>query len=353
MQHHRIFKGLYFEVKLHLRHTKPFLLFCLLAGGLSIYGQDSSAYFKSLYNLDSLLSPFEIQNVHFRFQPEFNYLDRDPQPEDQRRYKKYRHLIGQQPTKRNYKNYSILGASLWELGKIREAEQIFLAILGADLENYDSTYYHSSDVPGDTVVNSYGYGSYTSSYKNNAAVYMTKICLEQKQYARALLFLEAAVKKYSVYFSCGTGRRAQQEKYYFLYGACYNGLKRYNETIDLLLPSCMERDDQLIITAIRETYSPEAIRNGLQLAEASIVCSFDSLPSYGFITMNRGTEEEKTDTITYYSGSATMRLFGRELQLPVPYLGNGERLERDMFVKYFKESHFYISLASEPYLIRL
>ena len=340
-------------MKINSCHTKPFLLLCVLAGGLSVYGQDSSAYFKSLLNMDSLLSPFEIQNVHFRFQPEINYLDRDPQPEDNRRYKKYRHLIGQQPTKRNYKNYSMLGPSLWELGKIREAEQIFLAILGADLKRYDSTYYHSSDVPGDTVVNRYGYGSYTSNYKNIAAVYMTMICLEQKQYARALQFLEDAVKKYTVYFTCGTGHRAQQERYNFLYAACYNGLKRYNETIGLLLPACLERNDQLIITAIRETYSPEAIRNELQLAEASIVCSFDSLPSYGFITMNRGTADEKTDIITYYSGSATMRLFGRELQLPVPYLHNGERLERDMFVKYFKESHFYISLASEPYLIRL
>lgn len=337
---------------LHPRHTKPFLLLCLLAGGLSVYGQDSSAYFRSLYKLDSLLSPFEIQNVHFRFQPEFNYLDRDPQPEDQRRYKKYRHLIGQQPTKKNYKNHSMLAASLWNLGKLREAEQLYLTILGADLKNYDSTYYHSSDVPGDTVVNSYGYGSFTSSYKNNAAVYMTKICLEQKQYARALQFLEDAVKKYTVYFTCGTGRRAQQERYNFLYAACYNGLKRYTETIGLLLPACLERNDQLIITAIRETYSPEAIRNELQLAEASLVCSFDSLPSYGFITMNRGTEEEKTDTITYYSGSATMRLFGRELQLPVPHLGNGERLERDMFVKYFKESDFYISLAGDTTRMR-
>lgn len=332
---------------LHFRHIKPFLLLCLLAGGLSIYGQDSSAYFKPLFNLDSLLSPFEIKNVHFRFQPEFNYLDRDPQPEDQRRYEKYRRLIGQQPTKRNYKNYSMLAATLWELGKIREAEQLFLTILGADLKNYDSTYYHSSDVPGDTVVKRYGYGSFTSSYKNDAAVYMTKICLEQKQYARALQFLEDAVNKYTVYFTCGTGHRAQQEKYNFLYAACYNGLKRYQETIDLLLPACLERDDQLIITAIREIYSPESIRNELQLAEASLVCSFDSLPSYGFITMNRGTGEEKTDTITYYSGSATMRLFGRELQLPVPYLGNGERLERDMFVKYFKESAFYKSLDTD------
>lgn len=335
------------KMKWNSTHTKSILLLCLLAGGLSIYGQDSSAVIRTNFKMDSFLLPLSISNVLLNIQPKFNYLDHSPEREDSLRYEKYRHLIGQLPTPKNYDTYSSLAASLWELRKNQEAERMFLSILRSNLDMYDSTYYHSSDVPGDTVVNSYGYGSYTSSYKNEAAIYMTKICLEQKQYARALQFLEEAVLKYKAYFTCGTGYRSQQNSYNFLYAACYNGLGRYNETIDLLLSTCMEWEDQLIITAIRKTYTPAAIRTELQLAESSIVCSLDSLPSYGYIIMNRGTNEEKIDTVTYYSGSATMRLFGRELQLPVPSLRNGERVEREMFVQYFRESAFFKTLSAE------
>lgn len=334
---------------LNPRHIKPFLLLCFLAGGLSIHGQDSSAVFRTDFNLDSLFLPISVTNIFLRFQPEFNYLDHSPEREDSLRYKKYRYLIGQKPTPKNYDDYSSLAASLWELGKNREAEKMFLSILRSNLINYDSTYYHSSDVPGDTVVNSYGYGSFTSSYKNEAAIYMTKICLEQKQYARALQFLEDAVNKYKVYFTCGTGYRSQQNGYNFLYAACYNGLGRYNETIDLLLPSFMEWNDQLLVTAIRKTYTPDVIQKELVLAEASILCTYDSLPSVSYIITNRDTDEEKTDSISYYSGSATIRLFGRDLQMPVPHLNNGERIEREMFVKYFRESVFFEALtAGDP-----
>ena len=252
-----------------------------------------------------------------------------------------------QPTKKNHETYYALACSLWALGKIRDAEKMFLAIVQSNGKFYDSTYYYSSDIPGDTTTYTYGYGSFTSNYKNYAAIYLTKISLEQKQYWKALQFLEDAVKRYKVTYTCGTGFYRQQDEYDFLYASCYNGLKRYTETIDRLLPSCLERNDQLIITALKNTYSAADIQEALQKAESSIVCTVDTFPSYGFITRNYGTADEKTDTISYFSGSATIYLFGREVNMLAPHLENGERVTRDMFVKYFMESAFYISLTRD------
>lgn len=321
-------------------NIKRFILVCLLTSGLKTYAQDTTLKF----SLDT--SIFTTISLG-RYQPSFNYIYHSPDKKDEQHYKKYKPLIGQQPSLKNHKLYFSLACSLWELEKTADAEKMFLTIVNSKEKYYVSTYYHSSDVPGDKTKNIYGYGSFTSNYKNYAAIYLTKIYLEQKQFDKALQFLEDAVKKYKVTYTCGTGFHRQQDEYDFLYASCYEGLNKHKEVIDLLLPSCLDRNDEIIITALKKTYSQKEIEENIEKAEFSINCPLDTFPSYAYQTSNYGTKKAKTDTLKYFSGTATMTLFDKQITMPVPNLENGEHLTREMFVKLFRESDFYIRLKSD------
>lgn len=318
-------------------YIRRFILVCLLTSGLKSYSQGTTYKF----TLDT--SIFTTVSLG-RFQARFNYIYHLPDKQDEQRYKKYRSLIGQQPTLKNHELYYLLACSLWELEKTVEAEKMFLTIINTNDKFFASTYYHSSDIQGDKTKNIYGYGSFTSNYKNYAAIYLTKIYVEQKQFGKALQFLEDAVKKYKVTYTCGTGFQRQQDEYEFLYASCYEGLNRHKEVIDLLLPSCLERDDEIIITALRKTYTQKEIEENLKRTETSIKCSLDTFPSYSYQTSNYGTKKAKTDTIKYFSGTATITLFDRKIDMPVPQLEDGQRLTIEMLVKFFRESNFYIRL---------
>lgn len=324
-------------------HIKRFLVVYFLIGGLKTYAQDSTLKF----TLDS----FVLETSLFQsYQPRLNFINHSPTKQDEQCFKKYKSLIGKQPTSRNYKLYFSLAGSLWDLGKLEEAEKMFLTIVNSQEDYYTATYYHSSVIPGDNKKNVYGYGSFTSNYKNYAAIYLTKIYLEQKQFDKALQSLEDAVKKYKVRYNCGTGFRRQHNQYEFLYASCYEGLNRHSDVIELLLPSCLSRNDEKIVTAIMNTFSRQEIEESLTKAENSIYFLLDTLPSYTYVTSNYGTKEVKTDTLSYFSGTATMILFGRQITMPVPDLGNGEQVTREMFLKLFRESDFYVRLKEDSRL---
>lgn len=318
---------------------RKLLLTVLFFIALKSYCQDTT--FKFTYTIDT---SFFTKYSSINFQPSFNYIYHLPDKKDRQLFKNYKYLIGQKPTLKNHELYYSLACSLWELEKIAEAEKMFLTIVNSAAKYYTGTYYHSSDISGDTTKNIYGYGSFTSNYKNYAAIYLTKIYLEQKKFDKALQFLEDAVKKYAASYTCGTGYNMQKNEYDFLYASCYEGLNRHTEVIDLLLPSCLSRSDEIIIAAIKKTYSNSQIQAYLQKAEASIKCTLDSFPSFRYRTTYNNTNEEKTDTIKYYSGEAVMLLFDREINVPVPNLENGEHLSRDRFIALFKESDFYTRL---------
>ena len=288
-------------------------------------------------------SYFQTISVN-RLQRNFNHIDHSPNQKDVQRYKNYKYLIGEKPTSENYELYYFLACSLWELQKTEEAEDMFLTIINSKEKYYSSTYSYSSDIMGDTTTSSYGYGSFTTNYKNYAATYLTKIYLEQRKFAKALQYLEDAVKKYKVTYNCGTGFQRQEDEYDLLYASCLIGLKRYREVMDILFPFCLDRNDNIIITAIRKTYSKKQIQDYLKEAETSIKCLLDTFPSYSYRISNYGTNKEKTDTISYFSGTATITLFGRIIIMPLPYLENGEQIKKEKFLNLFKESDFYIRL---------
>lgn len=322
-------------------NIKRFIFVCLLTSGLKIHAQDTTLKL----TLDT--SFFTTVSLG-RYQPSFNYIYHSPDKKDQQRYNTYKTLIGQQPTAKNYELYFDLACSLWELEKTNEAEKMFLTIVNSKEKFYVSTYYHSSDIPGDKTKNMYGYGSFTSNYKNYSAIYLTKIYLEQKKFDKALQYLDDAVQKYKVSYTCGTGFYRQQNEYDFLHASCYEGLNRNKEILDLLLPSCLDRNDEIIINAIKKTYSQKEINENLLKAETSIECSLDTFPSYAYQTTYSHTKKEKTDTIKYFSGTATTTLFDRQINMPVPSLENGEHLTREQFIKLFKESDFYVRLKDDP-----
>jgi len=321
------------------------LLVCFIIISEGLFAQDSPINI----SVDSNFNSFTAISLG-RFTPSFNYLNHSPKTEDEQRYKKHKSLINSLPTKKNYKLYFDLACTLWELEKTVDAEKMFLTIVKSKEAFYTSSTYHSSDIPGDTSTNIYGYGSFTSNYKNYSCIYLTKIYLEQKKFEKALAFLEDAVKKYKVSYNCGTGFYRQQDEYDFLYASCYEGLNKHKEVIDLLLPSCLERNDEIIVNSIKKVYSAEQIKDLLGNAEASITFTLDSIPSFSYTTSNYGSKNAKTDTIKYVSGIATITLFESQINMPLPNFENGQILNRAMIVAIFKESDFYNRLQTETSL---
>jgi len=326
-------------------NSRIILLLCLLAPGTRAGAQDST----TSYTSDSLLSSWNyVMPAILTGYSSLGSISHSPEKKDHKNLKRYQYLLDRKPGAKNYRKYYELAVSLWELEKTAEAEKMFLSIIASEGEFYTSTYYHSSDVPGDTATNMYGYGSFSSNYKNYAAKYLVKINLEKKRYDTALMYLDDAVNKYKVTYTCGTGYNMQQNEYTFLYACCYEGLNENKKIIDLLLPGSLLYGDDMLIKAIRNTWTDKEIKERLLIAENSVSCVLDSLPSYTYlVTEATRKKPERTDTITYYSGTATMLLFDQLIEIPVPDLENGEHLSREHFVKKFKESFFYRELNTE------
>jgi hypothetical protein len=304
-------------------NIKKFVLIFLLAVGLNSYSQ------KTKYTY-----------VGFRTELFIHY----PQKEDQILFDTAAYLINNEPTASNYRTYYLLAAALWELKNISDSKKMFMKIINSTEPYYENTYYYSSDIPGDSTINIYGYGSYTSNYKNKACDYLAKIYIEQKKYDSAYQYLDYAVNKYKVSYSCGTGHLLQQSSYRYLYGLCYEGLEKDNELFDLLLPYCFDWENETIIRVIKNKYTKPEIRKYLRDAIQSVDCIVDKKQSSAFIISNYGEKNEKTTEIKYYGGIGTINLFGRKIALPTPSLENREILTRQYFVNLFKKSNFYRSL---------
>jgi hypothetical protein len=267
-----------------------------------------------------------------------------PSKEDSTFCRKHSKLITAEPTKKNQADFYSLACSLWQLGRLTEAENMFLKIIASKESYYIGTYYNPSDIPGDTTTNIYGYGSYTSNYKNYACRYLTKIYIEEKKFEQALKYIQYADKKYVVEQNCGTGYMWYRGEIDGLYSLAYEGLGMYDSIINMFLPQYSNHSNGILTRALKKVYSQTEINEYLKIAENSIVCVVDTFQSSSFITHNYGEKNETTTEIKYTSGTATMSLFGRQVTLATPQLENGEKVSRELFVKEFKDSGFYNAL---------
>lgn len=319
-------------MKLHRFLACTSITCCMLLATTRAAAQDSAARYKlvldtSLFNSISVVSISNLSPI--------GYINHFPDAKDRRNVKRYASLIKGQPDKNNYDRYSRVACSLWHLNRIDEAERMFSTIIRSKAPYYTSTRFHSAG-------NIYEYGSFTSNYKNKAALYLCRIAVEKKDYTAALNYLNDAVTRYRVYFTCGTGANWMQDEYDNLFALCYSGLKQYSKLLELLLPKSMIRDNELLIETIKKMYSPAEAGQELKAAEASMQCETDSFTSLSYSETPDG---KMMDSIYYYSGRAQVKLFGIDVPLHTPDLKNGERATRELFLREFRESQLYLAIA--------
>jgi hypothetical protein len=135
----------------------------------------------------------------------------------------------------------------------------------------------------------------------------------------------------------------QQLEYDRLYAACYKGLNKHKELVDLLLPDFFDTRDTLIINAIRNLYTQQDIEAHLVKAENSLEFRMDS--TYWYTSTKRdGAKYETTDSTKKYVGKINMILFDRTLEFERPAEEDRKLVTREKIIADFKDSYFYKTL---------
>jgi hypothetical protein len=229
------------------------------------------------------------------------------------------------------------------MNKLQDAERLLLNIERSKLKQYTGTYRLSSDVPGDTSSNLYGYGSCDFNYKNEACLYLARVYLEKKEFEKAYKYTILADSAYKVYFTCGTGNAMYESELEGLYSACYEGLRRYKDMFRIEMPYWYSYNPNLT-DAIKKFYSSDEIKKYLDTAESTLIFKLDTVLTTADSYTDYGTKNQKVDTIKYRSGNATMRLFGYNISFPEENLKNGGVATRDYYVRFWHTNHFYREL---------
>lgn len=271
-----------------------------------------------------------------------NPLSTAPDKNDRLNLVRYAHLQQVLPTVKNHDQYYKMACSLWELQRLKPAEVMFTNILHSSIRSYDTRYHSSGTL--------YGYGSFTSSDKNAAAIYLAKIRIKQKRYKEALHYLQVAEKKYPVYFTCGTGAMWQEGNYKMLYGLCYQGLGWHDMVVALFLPESGEYTNELLVDAVEKLYSTETIATELQGAMAKIQYEEYEYPSFTTQERKPGVKDDSsvwnavTDTTYYHCGKTTTYLFGTKISLGYPRLELSSVVERKDLETLLIKSDLYQAL---------
>lgn len=264
-----------------------------------------------------------------------------PSKEDFSSCKKHSNLIAATPTQKNHLDYYKMACSLWQIGRLQDAEKMFLRIIDSKAPYYTGAYDTPSDIQGDVTTNIDDYGGHTSVYKNSACQYLSKIYIEEKKFDEALKYITLADKKYTLIQRCGTGMQGYQEGINDLYVIIYEGLGKYDSIIQMLLPRYLTYSNKRLIHALKKVYTPSEILNYLKIAENSIACVVDN---------SKSTEplEIMTNVLKhpkYPPGTVTMNLFGKVVLLPKPNLKNGAIATKELFIKEFQATGFYVALV--------
>jgi len=326
------------------QNSKFYVLAILLTvSGQNTFSQDTAKFIPdpTRWLVDTFSSSRSFLGVRYPFY-------RSPTKKDTQICEKFKNLITSEPNEKNYSDYYSLAESLWEFGRLSEAESMFLKIVNSDKKFYTNDYYHSSDLPGRKTTNVYGYGSFTSNYKNYACRYLTKIYIEQEKYAQALEYIEFADKKYVVKHNCGTGYKRYRSEIDGLYELCYYGLNMYDTILKKSMPNYYDdARNEILIKVIKKKFSDEEIRNYLLIAENTMEFILDTVWLGGYTIYDEGTKNEKRIESRWLSGTATMNLFGVLIELAEPSLKDGEIASKELFLKEFKRTRFYYVLSKE------
>lgn len=266
--------------------------------------------------------------------------------EDSAFCRQHEQLITAVPSETNYEDYYAMACVLWDLNRLAEAEMMFLSIVNADASFYSETYLHPSDVSGDTAVKTYGYGSFTSNYKNYACRYLAKIYIEKKKFSLAYRYVKLADETYPVEYSCGTGSSMYHNEITGLYCHCYKGLSMHDSLISILLPDYYAHGTGMLIDAIRAKYTQQQIDENLTRAMDSLVFVADTMQTVIFRSANPWVNDGGWMESRYTSGTATTQMFGYTVVLLRSQMEHGEVLTREACVEQFIKSSFYTSLKS-------
>lgn len=297
--------------------------------------------------LDSILTQSPLLSVgsfsKVIIQEDFK-IEHNPSKEDTQFYNKYLHLIYDQPTSKNFQIYYKMACVLWELGKIREAEYMFQKIVYSKDSFYELTYFHNSDIPNDTQKNIYGYGSYTSNYKNYACRYLAMIYIEQQQFYKANQYVTLAQNHYKVVYNCGTGYKSYQKELEGLFALSFQGLRQYDSIINMMLPHYYDFSDGILTHAIKSKYTQYEIHSHLAKAINAIVFERDSVPSYAEIITNFNQKNETITEVKFYSATAFTILFDKKIYLLVSNENIQEDVTKEDVITQFQNSIFYKAL---------
>lgn len=274
----------------------------------------------------------------------YYYAYRNFDDEDSAFEKNYKHLLNEKPSKKNFLQYFKLATIQWDKSLIDEAKRMFLNIETSKLTSYNTTYRHASDV-GDGG-NIYGYGSYTSNFKNEACRKLAEIYIETSKYDSALYYLKRADSMYEVHYSCGTGYHLDRGEMNGLYQYCYIHLKQYNYVIDKYFNEDYLDHEEALAIAFRYVYTKQQITDSLNSAIRSLKFVKDTVPREYYTYENYGKPDQKELHYKYYSGEATVMLFGKVIKLADPSLDKEKEMTKEDFVFRFRNSCFVRELLS-------
>lgn len=195
------------------------LLFCIVTVGLLRQSRLSDIDMQ-LWESDSNIT-FSIDSA-FQTPTDEDYVRQSFRSSDSLKVISYQGLIGGLPTPINKTIYAELANSLWQINMVDQSERLYLNILSAE-------YYALRNHPSGTR---YGYGSYTSDERNTAATRLGMIYLHKHEFEKAKQYLDLAVKKYPVSYSCGTGFLSQQGRYEALYRLCDKGQVQSSSNVE-------------------------------------------------------------------------------------------------------------------------
>ena len=271
-------------------------------------------------------------------------IERTPDHDDSLIYESSFALADSELTVENLDRYQRLAYAMLYLGKLPEAKRMFLAIFNSKPESVTERRSYTSDIPGDTTSNIYGYGSFTTNYMHSICLTLAAISLGEQHPAEALDYVRLADEEYPLQYNCGTGHQYYRERMDGYYGLCYDGLNWTDTILDKFLPKYYDYSCGILVKTIRKKYSSEEIHKQIDIAESSIQFTPDTFQCHSYVTSDYGTPQAKTTELTYTTGDGTMILFGHKIELQRLSLQDGEVISKEHFIKEFRETGFYKEL---------